>query len=119
MKQENVILDKSFLFAVKVIKLYRRLCDDKKEYIISKQLLRSATSIGANINEAQAAQSKSDFISKMCIASKEARETKYWLELLMATDLLDKNEVFVANLMCEIDEIIRMLTAIVKTSQTK
>ena len=74
--KDNVILDKSFSFAVRVVKLYKYLCNDKKEYVISKQLLRSGTSIGANINEAQAGESKADFIAKMSIASKEARESK-------------------------------------------
>jgi len=75
--QAGVILDKSFTFAIRVVKLYKHLCDDKKEYVLSKQLLRSGTSIGANINEAQAGQSKKDFIAKMSIASKEARESRY------------------------------------------
>ena len=77
MKQENIILNKSFAFSVRIVNLYKYLCSEKKEYVLSKQLLRSGTSIGANVNEAQAAQSKNDFISKMSIASKEARETKY------------------------------------------
>ena len=77
MKQENIILNKSFAFSVRIVNLYKYLCSEKKEYVLSKQLLRSGTSIGANVNEAQAAQSKNDFISKMSIASKEAREKKY------------------------------------------
>mgnify|MGYP003400880476 FL=1 len=88
----NIILDKSFEFAIRVVKLYKYLCDDKKEYVLSKQLLRAGTSIGANINEAQAGQSKADFIAKMAIASKEARESKYWIDLLIKTDYLDINE---------------------------
>ena len=80
--KDNIILDKSFEFAIRVVKLYKYLCDDKNEYILSKQLLRAGTSIGANINEAQAGQSKADFIAKMAIASKEARESKYWIDLL-------------------------------------
>jgi len=117
MKQENVILDKSFAFAVRVVKLYKYLCDEKKEYILSKQLLRSGTSIGANINEAQAGQSKNDFISKMCVASKEARETKYWINLLVQTDYLDSNDKNVKSLILEIEEIIKILTSIVKSSR--
>ena len=74
MKQDNIILTKSFDFAVRIVRLYKYLCDEQKEYVISKQLLRSGTSIGANINEAQAGQSKKDFIAKVSIASKEARE---------------------------------------------
>ena len=75
--RDNIILDKSFEFAIRVVKLYKYFCDDKKEYVLSKQLLRSGTSVGANINEAQAGQSKADFIAKMSIASKEASESKY------------------------------------------
>lgn len=117
MKQENIILDKSFAFAVRVVKLYKYLCNEKKEYILSKQLLRCGTSIGANINEAQAGQSKSDFISKMCIASKEARETKYWIHLLIQTDFLNRNDNHVESLILEIEEIIKLLTSIVKSSR--
>ncbi len=112
----NIILDKSFEFAIRVVKLYKYLCDDKKEYILSKQLLRAGTSIGANINEAQAGQSKADFIAKMAIASKEARESKYWIDLLIKTDYLDINENHVKSLLNDIEEIIKLLTSIVKTS---
>ena len=107
----NIILDKSFEFAIRVVKLYKYLCDDKKEYVLSKQ-----TSIGANINEAQAGQSKADFIAKMAIASKEARESKYWIDLLIKTDYLDINENHVKSLLNDIEEIIKLLTSIVKTS---
>ena len=82
MNEKNIILNKSFEFAVRVVNLYKYLCNEKKEYVLSKQLLRSATSIGANINEAQAGQSRNDFIAKMSIASKEARESIYWIKLL-------------------------------------
>lgn len=82
MNEHNIVLDKSFKFSVRIVRLHRYLCDEQKEYVLSKQLLRAGTSIGANVNEAQAAQSKKDFVSKMSIASKEARETKYWLDLL-------------------------------------
>ena len=92
------------------------MCDDKKEYVLSKQLLRAGTSIGANINEAQAGQSKADFIAKMAIASKEARESKYWIDLLIKTDYLDINENHVKPLLNDIEEIIKLLTSIVKTS---
>ena len=98
------------------MKLYKYLCDDKKEYILSKQLLRCGTSIGANINEAQAGQSKADFIAKMAIASKEARESKYWIDLLIKTDYLDINENHVKSLISDIEEIIKLLTSIVKSS---
>ena len=89
---ENTIYKKSFEFAVKIVKLYKFLCNLYKEYTMSKQLLRCGTSIGVNVNEAISAQSKKDFISKMAIASKEARETKYWIELLIETDYLLKTE---------------------------
>ncbi|MDP3466614.1 MAG: four helix bundle protein [Sulfuricurvum sp.] len=117
MKQENIILDKSFAFAVRVVKLYQHLCNEKKEYVLSKQLLRSGTSIGANINEAQAGQSKNDFIAKMSISSKEARETKYWIDLLIATSYLNKDDKHTETLVSEIEEIIKMLISIVKSSQ--
>jgi len=114
--KDNIILDKSFDFAVRIVKLYKHLCDDKKEYVLSKQLLRCGTSIGANINEAQAGQSKADFIAKMSIASKEARESKYWINLLIKTDYLNINENYVQLLINDIEEIIKLLTSIVKSS---
>jgi len=82
MSKENIILEKSYKFSLKIIKLYKYLCEDKKEFILSKQILRSGTSIGANINESQSAESKNDFIHKLGIAAKEIRETEYWLRLL-------------------------------------
>jgi len=112
-KKENLILEKSFTFSLSIIELFKHL-KSSNEFIISKQLLRSGTSIGSNINESTAAQSKADFIHKMSIASKEARETKYWLMLL------NKSQLVVINLdkyLKEIDEIVNILTAIVKTSQ--
>ncbi len=115
--KDNIILDKSFNFAIRVVKLYKYLCDDKKEYVLSKQLLRSGTSTGANVNEAQAGQSKADFIAKMAIASKEARESKYWIDLLIKTDYLDINESHVQSLQQDIEEIIKLLTIIAKSSQ--
>lgn len=117
--KDNIVLDKSFTFAIRVVKLYKHLCDDKKEYVLSKQLLRSGTSVGANINEAQAGQSKKDFIAKMSIASKEARESKYWIDLLIKTDYLDISEIHVQSLQKDIEEIIKLLTSIVKSSQGK
>jgi len=117
MMNENVIYKKSFEFAKRIINLYKFLCENKREFILSKQILRCGTSIGANVNEAIAAQSKRDFISKMAIASKEARETKYWLELLISTDYISKNEKHVSSLQNDIEEIIKILTSIVKTSQ--
>ena len=89
---EQVIERKSFLFAVRIVKLYKHLAAGKKEYVISKQLLRAGTSIGANITEAEQAQSRADFISKMNIALKEAVETNYWLRLLQASEYLSDTE---------------------------
>ncbi len=119
MKTKNLILDKSFSFSVRIVKLYKYLCSEKREYILSKQLLRSGTSIGANINEAQAAQSKKDFAAKMSIASKEARETKYWIDLLIATEYLTNNQQYTLSLQVEIEEIIKLTTSIVKSSRVE
>ena len=113
----NHVLDKSITFSIRIIRLYQYLSKTHREYVLSKQLLRSATSIGANINEAQAAQSKADFTAKMSIASKEARETHYWLNLLCETDYLDKQQSHVISLLQESQELIKLLTAIVKTAQ--
>ena len=88
----SVIADKSKAFAFRIIKLYRYLCAEKQEYVLSKQLLRSGTSIGANINEANYGQSPADFISKMQIALKEASETGYWLELLYKTNYIGEEQ---------------------------
>ena len=112
---ENVVESKSFDFAVRIVKLCRYLSESKKEYVLTKQLLRSGTSIGANISEAQQAQSKADFISKMNISLKEAAETKYWLKLLAATDYLTEKEV--SSVLNECIEIEKILYNIVRTSK--
>ncbi|SRR6266705_1554544 len=109
---DSVIRQKSFEFALAVIDLYQRL-QEKHEYVISRQLLRSGTSIGANVEEATAGQSRKDFLSKMAIASKEARETKYWLLLLQQSKLV---EVDVTIHLAQVEELIRILTSIVKTT---
>jgi len=115
--KDNIVLEKSFSFAVRIVKLYKYLCKEKKEYVLSKQLLRSGTSIGANINEAQAGQSKKDFISKISIASKEARESKYWISLLIETNYLDTNKKHTKSLVNDIDELVKLLTSIVKSTK--
>ena len=115
MKKENIIKEKSFAFALKIIELYKVLREEK-EYTLSNQLLRSGTSIGANVEESTAAQSASDFIHKLSIASKEARETKYWLMLLQQSRLVDYDYSIYLK---EIDEIINILTSIIKTLQKK
>jgi four helix bundle protein len=88
MKPNNIIRDKSFLFSLDIIKLYKVMLS-KNDFVLSKQVIRSGTSIGANVNEAQAAQSKRDFVAKMSISSKEARETLYWLELLKESKFVE------------------------------
>ena len=112
---ENVILDKSKAFALRIIKLYQYLCDQKKEYVLSKQVLRSGTSIGANAKEAAHAQSKADFYAKMYIAYKEANETEYWLELLHESDHIDDNTFESIYLDCK--ELIRILSSITKSQK--
>lgn len=112
-KEDNVILRKTFEFSLSIIELFKDL-KQNKEFVLSKQLLRSGTSIGANVNEATAAESKRDFIHKMAIASKEARETQYWLKLLNRSKL---RQVNCSEQLKGIDEIIKILTKIVKTSQ--
>ena len=112
-KKENLILEKSFTFSLSIIELFKHL-KSNNEFIISKQLLKSGTSIGANINESTAAQSKADFIHKMAIASKEARETKYWLRLLNKSNL---TTISMSNYLIEIEHIINIITKIIKTSQ--
>ena len=91
MERENKILAISKTFAIRIIRLYQYLCDEKHEYVLSKQVLRSGTSIGANVRESVNAQSKSDFINKLNIALKESNETEYWLELLHETEYIDDN----------------------------
>ena len=111
----NIIKSKSFDFALKVVKITQDIMKNKKEYVMSRQLLRSATSVGANVRESVYAQSKADFISKMSIALKEANETDYWLDLVFHASLLD--EINYKALKSDIDEIISILVAIVKSSK--
>ncbi len=113
MAKQNLIQDKSFDFALSIIEVYKNLTKNKNEYIMSKQLLRSGTSIGANVNEAIEAQSRADFIHKLSIALKEARETEYWIRLLMAADYMENHHT-IHN---EVQVIIRILTAIIKTTK--
>ncbi len=110
--KQNVILDMSFAFAVRIVKLSRFLANDKKEYVLSRQVLRSGTSIGANVKEAVVAQSRKDFIAKLNISLKEANETEYWLQLLNATGYLDD----VDSILEDNRGIIRVLTSIIKST---
>ncbi len=113
MEKENTAVYKSKKFAIRIVKLYKHLSENKNEYILSKQLLRSGTSIGANLAESECAMSKKDFLSKIYIAFKETNETLYWLELLFETEFLTKSEYDSVKSDCE--EIKRMLSASTKT----
>jgi four helix bundle protein len=113
--KENVLLEKSFAFAVRVVRAYKYLVDEKKEFVLSKQFLRSGTSIGANSEEAVGGQSKADFISKLSVAYKEARETKYWIKLLNATDYFDDSQA--KSLVNDIDELLKIIGKIQITSK--
>lgn len=110
--KENLIQEKSFDFALQIIELYQKM-KNSREYVLSRQVLRCGTSIGANVEESGAAQSRNDFISKMSIASKEARETRYWLRLINRSKLV---EIDVTDELTKVEELIRLLTAIVKTA---
>ena len=112
--QDNISVEKSFDFAVRIVNLYKYLTKEHKEYILSKQLLRAGTSIGANISEAQRGQSKADFTAKMNIALKEANETCYWLKLLYRTDYLSKSQYDSIN--ADAQELLGILIAICKTA---
>ena len=117
MKKDNIIENKSFDFAVRIVNLYKYLTTEKKEFVLSKQLLRSGTSIGANVSEAQKAQSNADFNAKLYISLKEANETYYWLRLLNKTDYLTENEF--ESVERDINEIIALLMAITKNTKNK
>ena len=112
--KNSIIKEKSFNFALEIIDLYKIL-QEQKEYILSKQLLRSATSIGANVNEALAGESRADFVHKMTISNKEARESLYWLELLDKSSLI---ELDLSEYINQCQEITKILTSIVKTAKT-
>lgn len=115
--KKSVLRDKSFEFAVRIVNLYKYLCDKKKEFVLSKQLLKSGTSVGAMIREAEHSESKADFIHKMAIAQKEINETLYWLELMQATEYISKQEFESINV--DAIEIIKMLTSSIKTAKSK
>jgi len=115
--KNNVIKDKSFDFAIRIVKLYQYLCTEKKEFTLSKQLLRSGTSIGAMVKEAEHAESKNDFIHKFAITQKEANESVYWLELLKATDYLNDKEF--KNINTDAIAILKLITSIIKTTKNQ
>lgn len=112
---DNVIVEKSKRFAVDIVCLYKELVNEQKKFVLSKQMLRAGTSVGANVKEAQNAQSKADFVSKMSVALKEADETEYWLELLFETGYIHESAYGKIRGKCV--EIIKILTSIVKSSK--
>ncbi len=115
MERDRAVQDKSFAFALRIVKLYKHLCEDKREYVLSKQLLRSGTAVGALIREAEQAESKPDFIHKLAIALKEANETEYWLELLHQSDYIDdKGFKSISN---DLKQLLKLLTAIIKKAK--
>ena len=114
---DNVVLTKSKAFALRCIKLYKYLSSDMREFILSKQMLRSGTSIGANVREATNAYSKKEFAAKMSIALKEAAETAYWLELLVESDYISKPQF--DSVYSDAEELLKLLTSIVKTSKAE
>ena len=115
MKSENIVQTKSYAFAVRIVRLYQHLSSSKKEFVLSKQVLRSGTSIGANVEEAIGGQSRADFVSKLSIAYKEARETSYWLRLLKDTDYLSQPEF--ESIHADADELCRIIGSIQKSTK--
>ena len=113
--KENVLLDKTFAFAIRVVNAYKYLVDEHHEFVMSKQFLRSGTSIGSNSEEAVGGQSKADFISKLSIAYKEARETKYWIRLLHATGYFDETQS--KSLLDDNEEILKIIGKIQVTTK--
>ncbi len=115
--KENVLRDKSFGFALRVIGVYQHLCDDKKEFVLSKQLLRAGTSIGANIEEANGGQSEKDFFDKVSISYKEARETRYWIRLLTDSGYMSKSKS--VSLLKDCEELLKIIGAIKRTIRSR
>ncbi len=117
MAKENVLQYKSYDFALRIIKTYQYLCTEKKEYVLSKQLLRSGTSIGANVEEAIGGQSERDFFAKISISYKEARETHYWIRLLRDSGYFSKEQI--ASLLNDCDELLKIIGSIKKTIKSR
>ena len=113
--KDNPLKDKSFAFALRVVKLGRFLCQEHKEFVLAKQLLRSGTAVGALVREAEQAESKADFVHKLSIALKEANETDYWIELLYQSQLIDKSGY--DSIKPDIVELLKLLVSVVKTSK--
>jgi len=117
MAKYNILQDKSFAFAIRIVNLYKYLCDEKKEFVLSKQILRCGTSIGANIEEAIGGQSDKDFLSKLSISYKEARETIYWLRLMLATGFITQEQA--ESILLDAEEICKILAKIKITTSKK
>jgi four helix bundle protein len=113
--RNNVVKDKSFAFAIRMVKLSRFLQENDREYVLSKQIMRSGTAIGALVREAEQAESKIDFVHKMAISLKEANETDYWIELLYQTEFIDESGY--ESVRADVKELIRLLTSIIKTTK--
>lgn len=114
-QKDNPLQNKSYTFSLRIVKLYKYLTETKKEYTLSKQILRSGTSIGANIEEGLGGQSKKDFIAKLSISYKESRETNYWLRILKDTEYISQKEF--NSIILDLDEIQKLLVSIIKTSK--
>jgi four helix bundle protein len=117
MKSNNVVLEKSYAFAIRVVRTYQFLSEDKREFILSKQFLRSGTAVGSNVEEAVGGQSDKDFLSKLAISYKECRESRFWIRLLTDTDYLSKD--LSKSLMIDVEELLRIIGAIQKTMKLK
>jgi four helix bundle protein len=115
MERENIIQQKSYDFAVRIVKAYKYMIENKSEYVLSKQLVRSGTSIGANVEEAIGGQSTKDFYAKMTISYKEARECRFWIRLMTDTDYLTKEQG--QSLLSDLEEVLKIITAIQKTTK--
>ena len=117
MKDDNIIQQKSFAFALRIVKLYKYLTEQRKEYVLSDQIIHSGTSIGANIEEAIGGQSDKDFVAKMSLAYKETRETRYWLRLLHGSDYL--NDIEFTSMTADCEELLKLSGSIIKTKKSK
>ena len=115
--KESALKTKSFRFAIRIVNLYKYLCDTKKEFVLSKQVLRSGTSVGAMVHETEHSESKADFVHKMAIAQKEINETLYWLGLMQETGYISKQEFESIN--ADAVEIIKLITSSIKTAKSK
>ena len=114
-KEDNIVAAKSYAFAIRCVKLYKYLCEEKHDFVIGKQLMRSGTSIGANVKEAMRGVSKADFTAKMSIALKEASESEFWIELLRDTEYVTEQQA--ESILSDCHELLKLLMSIIKTSK--